>query len=63
MAAGEVKRARSKLRRSLGMQPQQPDVIRALERLDRKDMWIRDLSYLNQLVDEEYERMEAGEER
>ena len=44
------------------MLPQQPDVIRALERLDREDMWIRDLSYINQLIDEEFARMQAGEE-
>jgi len=62
LAEGDVKSARIKLRNSLGLFPQQPDVIRALERLDRKEMWIRDLSYINQLIDEEFARMQAGEE-
>jgi len=62
LARGEVRRARSKLRRSLGMHPAQPDVIRAIERLDREELWIHDLSYLNQLVDEEFQRMQAEEE-
>ncbi len=59
LLAEEVKKARSKLRRSLGMFPGQPGVVRALERLDREELWIQDLSYLNLLVDAEYDRMRA----
>lgn len=61
LSEGEVKKARHRLRSSLGMFPQQAGVVRALERLDREDLWIRDLSYLNRMVDEEYARMEREE--
>ncbi len=61
-SAGCAPHSRSKLRRSLGMFPGQPGVVRALERLDREELWITDLSYLNQLIDEEYERMQAEEQ-
>ena len=63
LLAGDVEQARSKLRRSLGMFPGQPGVVRALERLDRRQLWIRDLSYLNSLVDEEYERVHEEEQK
>lgn len=62
LQAGEVKQARVKLRRSLGMFPQQPEVVRALERLDREELWIRDPSHLSRIIDEEYERLQAEEQ-
>lgn len=57
---GEVKKARYKLSRSLGMFPAQPDVIRALERLYDEELWIRDLNYINEVIDAEYERVHAA---
>ncbi len=53
---GDAEGARWKLRRSLGMNPQQSDVIRAIELLESRDLWIRNLSLVNRLVDEEVAR-------
>lgn len=55
---GEVEEARWRLRRSLGLHPAQPDVVRAIEKLEDRDLWMRDLSLLNQLVDREFLRRE-----
>lgn len=53
---GEVDAARWRLRRSLGLHPAQPSVIRAIERLENHDLWLRDLSLVNRLIDEEFAR-------
>jgi len=53
LVQGDSEGARWKLRRSLGMNPQQPRVIRAIEELESRDLWIRNLSVVNRLVDEE----------
>lgn len=58
MVRGNTYGVRFRLRRSLGLKPLQPGVIRALEKLDRKDLWLRDTSYLNDLIDEEFAQME-----
>ncbi|MFT5284756.1 MAG: type IV pilus assembly protein PilQ [Planctomycetota bacterium] len=60
IASGELDKARWKLRRSLGMLPQQPDVIRAIEKLENQELWVRNLSLINQMIDEEFEA--RGEE-
>jgi type IV pilus assembly protein PilQ len=52
--AGDEELARYKYRRSLGLHPNQPTVIRAMEELDRKVHWPVETSFLINLIDEEY---------
>ena len=59
LTKGDSEGARWKLRRSLGMNPQQPNVIRAIEALESRDLWIRNLSLVNRLVDEEVARRDS----
>ncbi|MFT5289094.1 MAG: type IV pilus assembly protein PilQ [Planctomycetota bacterium] len=61
LAEGDNEGARIRLRRSLGLYPQQPSVVKALERMDRKHLWLRDLSYVNQLIEAEYTSSQAEE--
>ena len=58
LVEGEAEEARWCLRRSLSLYPVQPGVVRAIEKLEDQDLWLRDLSLVNALVDEEYARRE-----
>ena len=62
MARGNTYGVRFRLRRSLGIKQHQPGVVRALERLDRQELWVKDTSYLNELIDEEFARRAEEEE-
>ena len=59
LAEGDIPEARWKLRRSLGMHPAQPEVIRSLEKLFGNPLWSEDQTLLRAYVAGELDALHA----